>query len=387
MRRFHLRSSAVALAMSATLAALPCSAQDNDSDNDARRQSNDQSQSDDSSDSNRVRNRQQDDSDRNRDQQDRQDDRQQQDESQRSDDYRQSDQQRRNQQNNQDQRRNERDDRYDRQSSNNNDDEVAALGVVIGTSDGTPRVMRVLQDSAANQAGLRRGDQILSIDGERFRSARQLAQSVRRMEPGDQIELRIRRDGESRSIQTRLDARDRVFESEMRRQQQQYASNRFGGQGDSYSRGQYDRGQYDRNQSAQRRSGYRSPDYADSGSSGDLQQIRRQLRMLNAEVDRLAQQLERMSGDSMTRGSRNDDSRNYNRSPYSSGDNYRDQQESYDRRSQTGDRYNQSDSWDNRGDNNRDRYGANQYDSNRRNQYQGDSQRNQYPGGNRYDND
>ena len=74
--------------------------------------------------------------------------------------------------------------------------EVDAGAIVADVEDG----------SAADEAGLRRGDIIVSIDGEPVDSMAGLATTIRSMSPGDEVELEILRGGERETVTATLGA-------------------------------------------------------------------------------------------------------------------------------------------------------------------------------------
>lgn len=69
------------------------------------------------------------------------------------------------------------------------------------------RVESVSEESPASEAGIRRGDVIVEFDGEQVRSTRQLARLVRETPPGRDVELRILRDGDRRTVTVRVGER------------------------------------------------------------------------------------------------------------------------------------------------------------------------------------
>ena len=173
--------------------------------------------------------------------------------------------------------------------------ESGALGVLIETrNDGQLRVRRVFQDSPARNAGLQQGDVIRSIDGERFTSARQLAQAVRNMDPGQSVRLQVKRDGETRRYTVKLDERQEVFDN-LRRDR--------------------------------RGLGYASSDRRYYRGDSQVQGLREDLRELQRELNQLEQRLDGMRGRS---GSQSDSRRS---SQYDRSRGAYDQYRSYDSRS------------------------------------------------------
>jgi len=65
-------------------------------------------------------------------------------------------------------------------------------------------IMKVVEDSPAQDAGLRPGDMIVEVDGESLVEGKTLAEMISRHEPGDRVELRIVRQGRERTIKVRL---------------------------------------------------------------------------------------------------------------------------------------------------------------------------------------
>ena len=65
-------------------------------------------------------------------------------------------------------------------------------------------VLSVVEDSPAEDAGLRRGDVIVEVDGKSLGEGKTLAEVISRYEPGDEVELQIVRRGRERTIEVEL---------------------------------------------------------------------------------------------------------------------------------------------------------------------------------------
>jgi len=71
----------------------------------------------------------------------------------------------------------------------------ARLGVSLAPAEAGVRIDAVESGSIASAAGMRRGDLLLEIAGERVRSASDVQRAVGRQPPGTWLPLRVRRDG------------------------------------------------------------------------------------------------------------------------------------------------------------------------------------------------
>jgi len=85
------------------------------------------------------------------------------------------------------------------------DDSRPFLGVRLDPHrDGGVRIVGIVGDSAAERAGLREGDVILSVDGKTLTAPDDLSDWLRRSRPGDRVELEVDRDGETERITAEL---------------------------------------------------------------------------------------------------------------------------------------------------------------------------------------
>jgi hypothetical protein len=159
-------------------------------------------------------------------------------------------------------------------ASSRDENETAALGVVLASMNGRLQVARVLRESPANEAGLRPGDEVLSIDGRRYNSARQLSQAVGQMDPDDQVEVQVRRNGRTMTLQASLDERDELFQQQAYRGQSGQQSQFYGGD----------------------QRGSRNYSSRDSADSRELNELRNEVSHLRQEMSRLAQRLQRIDG-------------------------------------------------------------------------------------------
>ena len=70
--------------------------------------------------------------------------------------------------------------------------------------EGGALVKQIVEGAPADDAGLREGDLITHVAGERITPARDLATLIRKHEPGDTIELAVERDSEELTIELTL---------------------------------------------------------------------------------------------------------------------------------------------------------------------------------------
>jgi membrane-associated protease RseP (regulator of RpoE activity) len=85
--------------------------------------------------------------------------------------------------------------------------EQAWLGVYFNRVDEGAQVTSVVPGSPAETAGLREGDIITQVEGDRVTEAHPLTEQILRYRPGDRIQLTILRDGRERRFTVRLGSR------------------------------------------------------------------------------------------------------------------------------------------------------------------------------------
>jgi C-terminal processing protease CtpA/Prc len=78
-------------------------------------------------------------------------------------------------------------------------------------------VRTVWSGSPAEQAGLRRGDEITSINGEDVEDQNDVVDELRNFEPGERLRLTVYRNGQERTIRARL-----ASQSELSNQSRNY---------------------------------------------------------------------------------------------------------------------------------------------------------------------
>jgi membrane-associated protease RseP (regulator of RpoE activity) len=92
---------------------------------------------------------------------------------------------------------------------------TAGHGVFLGVeleeeteySEGGARINRVVDDSAAAEAGLEKNDIIVAFDGHTIRGPKALTQQLHEREPGDTVEITVVRDGREQSFDVELGER------------------------------------------------------------------------------------------------------------------------------------------------------------------------------------
>ncbi len=77
----------------------------------------------------------------------------------------------------------------------------AQIGVIVDDVANGVRVEEVEPESPASKAGLRTGDVVVEVDGERVRSARQFSRLIQESPEGRSVQLGVMRDGSRQSIE------------------------------------------------------------------------------------------------------------------------------------------------------------------------------------------
>jgi len=80
----------------------------------------------------------------------------------------------------------------------------AVLGIDLENRGDALIVRSVWSGSPADQAGLRTGDEIVSIDDQDIQGQRDLIQTLRDYQPGDRVKLTVYRNGQERTLRARL---------------------------------------------------------------------------------------------------------------------------------------------------------------------------------------
>lgn len=87
----------------------------------------------------------------------------------------------------------------------------AMLGVVLGDADADQKGVRVASVSPggpAAETGVRAGDVIVAVDGDKVGTGREVVRAMREVEPGQKVALDLRRDGRPLRIEVEARARE-----------------------------------------------------------------------------------------------------------------------------------------------------------------------------------
>jgi serine protease Do len=80
----------------------------------------------------------------------------------------------------------------------------AALGVRLSDDDNVAKIEDVMPDGAAVKAGLLAGDVVVKIDGKTIAGRQNLVETIKSHQPGDKVEIVIRRDGTEQTVSATL---------------------------------------------------------------------------------------------------------------------------------------------------------------------------------------
>lgn len=94
--------------------------------------------------------------------------------------------------------------RWNNQGQQGTDRDHGVLGVDLDDQHGAAVILEVWPASPAEQAGLRRGDEIVAIDNQQIRDRDDLTEELQEHQPGDRVQLAYYRNGESRQARVRL---------------------------------------------------------------------------------------------------------------------------------------------------------------------------------------
>jgi serine protease Do len=93
----------------------------------------------------------------------------------------------------------------------------AALGVVLSAKSKELEIEEVNEKSGAKEAGLQKGDVILTIDGKPVKKIEEIAEALKDRKAGSTVKITYRRDKEELTAEVRLAARGEMFTDQMNR--------------------------------------------------------------------------------------------------------------------------------------------------------------------------
>jgi serine protease Do len=96
----------------------------------------------------------------------------------------------------------------------------AALGVVLSAKSKLLEVDEVNEKSGAKEAGLQKGDVILSIEGKKLKKIEDIAEVLKDRKAGSMVKMTYRRKGEEITVNVRLLVRSEMFTDQMNRNDQ-----------------------------------------------------------------------------------------------------------------------------------------------------------------------
>jgi C-terminal processing protease CtpA/Prc len=116
------------------------------------------------------------------------------------------------------------------QGGQQNHEQPGVLGIDLENQRDAAVIANTWPGSPAEQAGLRRGDEITAIDGQEVRDQNSLMQELQEYDPGDRLRLTIVRNGQEQTVRVRLGQQSDLLGRDRRTQnsnryQQRYRGN------------------------------------------------------------------------------------------------------------------------------------------------------------------
>ena len=96
----------------------------------------------------------------------------------------------------------------------------AALGVILNPKSKALELDAVNEKSGAKEAGLQKGDVILSIEGKKVKKIEEIGEILKDRKAGSTVKLTYRRNGVETTVEVRLAARGELFTDQMNRNDQ-----------------------------------------------------------------------------------------------------------------------------------------------------------------------
>lgn len=84
---------------------------------------------------------------------------------------------------------------------------TASIGVLAGKDEKGAVILEVLPGSAAEKAGLKQNDLIISISGKKITGPQELSETIKAKKPNDKVDVQYVRDGKTQSVSVTLEAR------------------------------------------------------------------------------------------------------------------------------------------------------------------------------------
>jgi hypothetical protein len=131
------------------------------------------------------------------------------------------------------------------------------LGVTFySDQSGSLEIRRVMPGSPAEEAGLQRGDEILTVDGRRVASVQQLRQQIDRIGTNEEVEFGVLRDGQRRTVTATLTANQASASNQQLGSSQQQRSSAGNRNRQAWNQDQYGNSQGQGSHSAEYEQGY-----------------------------------------------------------------------------------------------------------------------------------